>query len=78
MNRAILLSDLVQAVKSGKFAFRNCDHKQASPTQFAILFDAGLECNMAVAKIYTLKHAFSSEGLIGIEASEGAIRAIGL
>ena len=65
--------DLVQEVETGKFAFGNRDHEQASPTQFAVLLDAGLEGDVAVAEVDPLEHALGGEGFFLVEVAKGTV-----
>ena len=60
------------------FGFRNCDHEQASPAQFTVLCDAGLEGEVAIAKVHSFEHILSGEGFILAQVAERAVGAVGL
>ncbi len=77
-NEVFLSKDLLQAVESCEFAFGYGDHEQASPTQFTVFFDAGLEGDMTVAEINLFEHAFCRKGFILVEVAEGTVGACGL
>lgn len=63
-----------QIVRAGcrrpSIAFWDGDHEEASPTQIAISFDAGLKSDASVAVIDALEHLLGGEGLFLLKVAE--------